>query len=157
MQTQLEIKVEQQEGSARILKIFLGDEFVLYGKTKIAHWNVEDSGLHEKHKFFEEQYEHLDEIMDSVADRIRALGHYTPFTVERLLEYSFLTEQEWWKNDAADFIKDLLFDHESIIIRLGQNINIFSDNLNDIETSDFIAGLKETHEKMAGMLRAHLK
>ena len=145
------------EGSARILKIFLSDEFILYGKTRIAHWNVEGPDLHEKQKLFEEQYEQLDEIMDSVAERIRALGHYAPFTVRRCLEYSFLTEQEWKKKDGAAFIKDLLFDHESIITRLRQNINIFADNLNDIETSDFIAGLIEAHEKMAWMLRSHLK
>jgi starvation-inducible DNA-binding protein len=157
MQPQLEIKAEQLEGSADILKIFLGDEFMLYGKTRIAHWNVEGPGLHEMQKFFEQQYEQLDEIMDGIAERIRALGQYAPFTVKRFLEYSFLTEQEWKKKDTAEFIKDLLFDHESIIIRLRQDIDIFADNLNDIETSDFIVGLIETHEKMAGMLRAHLK
>ena len=89
MQPQLEIKAEQLEGSADILKIFLGDEFILYGKTRIAHWNVEGPGLLEKQKFFEEQYGQLDKIMDSVAERIRALGHYVPFTVERFFEYSF--------------------------------------------------------------------
>jgi starvation-inducible DNA-binding protein len=157
MQPQLEIKAEQLEGSADILKIFLGDEFILYGKTRIAHWNVEGPGLHEKQKFFEEQYGRLDKIMDSVAERIRALGHYVPFTVKRFFEYSFLTEQEWKKKDVAEFIKDLLFDHESIIVRLRQNTNIFADNLNDIETSDFITGLMETHEKMAWTLKAHLK
>jgi starvation-inducible DNA-binding protein len=95
--------------------------------------------------------------MDSVAERIRALGHYAPFTVKRCLEYSFLTEQEWKKNDTAEFIMDLLFDHENIVIHLRENQNIFADNLNDIETRDFITDLMETHEKMAGMLRAYLK
>jgi starvation-inducible DNA-binding protein len=157
MRPQLEIKAKQLEGSARILKIFLSDEFILYGKTRIAHWNVEGPDVYEKQKLFEKQYEQLDEIMDRIAERIRALGHYAPFTVERFIEYSFLTEQEWKKKDAAVFIKDLLFDHEDIVTRLRQNQNIFADNLNDIETREFITGLIETHEKMAWMLRMHLK
>ena len=156
MEPQLGIKAEQLDTSASILKTFLGDEFVLYGKTRIAHWNVEGPGFHEKHKFFEEQYEQLDEIMDTVAERIRALGHYAPFTVERWIEHSFLTEQEWKKADASAFVKDLLYDHESIIIRLRQNINIFANNLNDLGTSDFVTSLIKVHEKMAWMLRAQL-
>ena len=157
MEPQLGIKAEHLDESARLLRTFLGDEFVLYGKTRIAHWNVEGPGFHEKHKFFEAQYEQLDEIMDTVAERIRALGHYAPFTVKRCLEYSFLTEQEMRKNDASDFVKDLLFDHEGIIVRLRQNINVFANKFNDVGTSDFVTGLMEVHEKMAWMLRAQLK
>ena len=157
MEPQIGIKAENLDESTSILKTFLGDEFVLYGKTRIAHWNVEGPGFHEKHRFFEEQYEQLDQIMDDVAERIRALGHYAPFTVKRCLEYSFLTEQEMRKNDASDFVKDLLFDHESIIVRLRQNINVFANKFNDVGTSDFVTGLIEVHEKMAWMLRAQLK
>jgi len=51
----------------------------------------------------------------------------------------------------------LLGDHENIITRLRENINAFANELHDSGTSDFITGLMETHEKMAWMLRAHLK
>jgi starvation-inducible DNA-binding protein len=157
MERQLRIKIERLDESARILRTFLGDEFVLYGKTRIARWNVEGPGFHEKHKFFEEQYEQLGEIMNTVAERIRALGHYAPFTVESCVEHSFLTEQDWKKNDSSEFVKDLLIDHESIIVRLRPYIIIFANNLNDLGTSDFVTGLMEAHEKMAWMLRAQLK
>jgi len=95
--------------------------------------------------------------MDDVAERIRALGHYAPTTMKAYLELTHLTEQSREKNDSAGFIKELLGDHESIITRLRENINNFANELNDLGTSDFITGLMETHEKMAWMLRAHLK
>jgi starvation-inducible DNA-binding protein len=85
------------------------------------------------------------------------LGHYAPATMKSYLELTHLTEQSRQKNDSAGFIKELLGDHESIIIRLRENINLFASELNDLGTSDFITGLMETHEKMAWMLRAHLK
>jgi starvation-inducible DNA-binding protein len=58
---------------------------------------------------------------------------------------------------AQGFITELLTDHESLIIHLRENINIFANDYKDLGTSDYVTGLMETHEKMAWMLRAHLK
>ena len=157
MNPEIGIKKENLSKVAHILTGFLADEFLLYLKTRNAHWNIEGSDFHTMHKFFEEQYEQLDETMDEVAERIRMLGHYAPATMKSYLELTHLTEQSKEKNDSAGFIKELLGDHESIIIRLRENINLFASELNDLGTSDFITGLMETHEKMAWMLRAHLK
>jgi starvation-inducible DNA-binding protein len=73
------------------------------------------------------------------------------------LELTHLSEQLHEKNDGAGFIKALLNDHESLIIRLRENVNYFADELKDAGTSDFMTALVETHEKMAWMLRAHLR
>ena len=157
MQPIIGIKKEHLAKGAQLLSVFLADEFVLYTKTRKAHWNVEGSDFHEKHKFFEEQYEQLDEIMDDVAERIRALGHYAPATLKSYLELTHLSEQWSEKNDGAGFVKELLTDHESIIIRLRESIDQFANDLRDAGTSDFVTGLVETHEKMAWMLRAQLR
>lgn len=157
MNSNIGISATNLEASAHILNGFLADEFVLYAKTRNAHWNVEGSDFHEKHKFFEEQYEALDDMMDDVAERIRALGHYAPATLKAYLELTHLTESSRSKNDGAGFVKELLEDHQSIIIRLRENINKMASELNDAGTSDFITGLMEKHEKMAWMLRAQLK
>jgi starvation-inducible DNA-binding protein len=157
MKTQIGISSENITHVAHTLNGFLADEFVLYLKTRNAHWNIEGSDFHAMHKFFEAQYEQLDGMMDDVAERIRILGHYAPATLKSYLELTHLTEQSREKNDSVGFMKELLGDHESIIIRLRKNINRFSNELNDAGTSDFITGLIETHEKMAWMLRAHLR
>lgn len=135
----------------------LADETVLYIKTKNAHWNVEGADFYEKHKFFESQFEQLDEIIDSVAERIRSIGHYAPATLKSYLSLTHLTEQTNTKNDSHGFIKELLEDHESIITVLREHIRSFSNDYNDMGTSDFITGLMETHEKMAWFLHSHLK
>lgn len=157
MKPQIGIAKDDLAKVAHALNGFLADEFILYLETKNAHWNIEGADFHTMHKFFEEQYDQLDEIMDDVAERIRALGHYVPATMRAYLELTHLTEQSREKNDSTGFIKELLLDHESIIIRLRANINTFANELNDAGTSDFITGLMEKHEKMAWMLRAHLK
>ena len=68
-----------------------------------------------------------------------------------------LTEQMREKNDSAGFIRELLADHETIIIAMRENIDRFANEFKDAGTSDFITGLMEEHEKMAWMLRSHLR
>jgi starvation-inducible DNA-binding protein len=135
----------------------LADETVLYTKTKNAHWNVEGADFIDKHIFFETQFGQLDEIIDSLAERIRTVGHYVPATLKAYLDLTHLTESTREKNTSLGFIKELLEDHESIIIVLREHIKVFANDFQDLGSSDYITGLMETHEKMAWFLRSHLK
>lgn len=156
MKTNIGISDENCQAVADELSKILADEYVLYTKTRNAHWNVEGPDFFDKHKFFESQYEQLDEFIDNVAERIRMLGHYSPATLTAFLSLTQLTEMSREKNDSLGFIKELLADHETIIIKLRENINRFADDFRDLGTSDFITGLMENHEKMAWFLRSHL-
>ncbi len=157
MKTEIGLTEANRQAIANELMKNLADETVLYIKTKNAHWNVEGADFYEKHKFFEIQFGQLDEFIDSVAERIRLLGHYAPATLKSYLSLTHLSEQSREQNDSEGFINELLQDHESIIIHLRENIKHFADKFNDAGTSDFITGLMEKHEKMAWFLRSHLK
>lgn len=157
MKANIGIKQESISKVVDVLTKVLADEFVLYTKTRKAHWNVEGPDFYNKHIFFEQQYEALDEIVDNIAERIRTLGHYAPGTLKEYLALTHLTEESRANNDSTGYIKELLADHESILIHLRENINNFAAELHDAGTSDYITGLLENHEKMAWMLRAHLK
>jgi len=157
MDPNIVILTENLAAAALKLSGILADEFILSTKTRRAHWNVEGVDFHSKHLFFESQYQQLDELVDSVAERIRCLGHYVPSTLKEFLELTHLTEVNHEKNDGNGFIKALLNDHESLIMELRGLIDHFANDLKDAGTSDFVTGLMETHEKMAWMLRAHLK
>ncbi len=155
METNIGITQKNRHAVSVALSKLLADEFVLYTKTRNAHWNVEGSDFHSMHLFFESQYEQLDDIMDGVAERIRTIGHYAPATLKSFLELTHLSESED-KNGSLDFIEELLADHESVIEFIRGNINPFANTYKDAGTSDYITGLMETHEKMVWMLRAHL-
>lgn len=157
METKIGIKQEYLAEVAHALNKILADEFILYTKTKKAHWNVEGADFYNKHLFFEQQYEQLDAIIDTIAERIRTLGHYAAASLKEYLGLTHLSEQSRESNDSLSYIKELLADHESILIHLRENINNFAAAQHDLGTSDYITGLMETHEKMAWMLRAHLK
>ncbi|PWV49617.1 Dps family protein [Chitinophaga sp. S165] len=157
MNTNIGITDANRQQVTNQLAKLLADEYVLYTKTRNAHWNVEGPDFHSMHLFFESQYEELDEIMDSVAERIRSLGHYAPATLKSFLSLTHLTEYSERDNDSMGFMKELLGDHESIIEFLRGNVDPFANTFKDVGTSDFITGLIETHEKMAWMLRAHYR
>lgn len=157
MKNSIGIKPENLAKVAEVLIKTLADEFVLYTKTRKAHWNVEGADFYNKHLFFEAQYGQLDEIIDNLAERIRTLGHYAPATLREYLELTHLSESPLQSNDSLTYIKELLSDHDSIIIHLRENVENFAVEFKDAGTSDYITGLMETHEKMAWMLRSHLK
>jgi starvation-inducible DNA-binding protein len=156
MKVNIGITDKNRQEVATILSSLLADEFVLYTKTRNAHWNVEGPDFHDKHKFFEAQYEQLEDLVDDVAERMRSLGHFAPATMKSFLDLTHLTEKRIAGNSSKNFIKDLLADHESIIIYLRENINKVTDKLGDVGTGDFLTGLMEEHEKIAWMMRSHL-
>ncbi len=156
MKTEIGITNDNRKAVAAELSKILADETVLYIKTKNAHWNIEGADFYDKHKFFETQFGQLDELIDNVAERIRSIGHYAPATLKTYLSLTHLTEQKSELNDSQGFIKELLQDHQSIIIILRQHIKSFTNDFHDLGSSDFITGLMETHEKMAWFLSSHL-
>lgn len=157
MKTEIGITNKNTQAVAKELGKILADEYVLYTKTRNAHWNVTGSDFYDKHKFFETQFQQLAEFVDSVAERIRTIGHFAPATLKSFLELTQLTEKTSEKNDSQGFIKELVADHEAIIMKLRENINRFADEFKDIGSSDFITGLMQSHEKMAWFLRTHLQ
>lgn len=156
MDAKIGISQENLSQVAHSLSKILADEYVLYTKTRKAHWNVVGHDFYNKHKFFEEQYVQIESIVDEIGERIRKLRHFPPASLKQFLELTHLTEDDRGSNDGVTFIKMLLSDHESILIRLRENIDNYAGPLKDAGTSDYITGLMGTHETMAWMLRAHL-
>jgi starvation-inducible DNA-binding protein len=145
-----------RQAVAEALARILADEFVLYTKTRNAHWNVIGNDFAEKHKLFESQYEQLDGIIDSIAERIRVLGDFVPGTLSEMLAGTNLKDERFSSYNSSTIIAMLLTDHEAIIRNLRNLISLFANEQGDIGTSDFVTGLIQDHEKAAWFLRAHL-
>jgi starvation-inducible DNA-binding protein len=156
MKPNIGIRQEHLTEMSQMLSHILADEFVLYTKTRNAHWNLEGPNFHSMHVLLESHYKEIAEIVDGIAERIRMLGHYAPATLKQFLELTHLTEQTREKNDSKGFIKELLNDHEAIIISIRKQINRVGEQWKDTGTSDCLTGMIEYHEKTAWILRSHL-
>ena len=156
MKANIGIPEKNKQAVAVILNILLADEHILYTKTRNYHWNYEGDNFMEMHKLYEGQYDQLAAIIDEVAERIRMLGHYPEGRLKDFIRITRLQEQEY-TTDQTRQVKNLLADHESIIMEIRKVISEINDNWKDAGTADFITGLMEQHEKTAWMLRSYLK
>lgn len=155
MKPNIGISDKNRERIADALADILANEVVLYIATRGAHWNVTGPQFGALHGFFEEQYEALDEIMDEVAERIRALGEKTPATVSGYAKARSIDDGAGEAKDAFEMIAGLLAAHEAVssqIVKAAETAGEAGDPV----TEDFLIGLAEQHQKMAWMLRAHL-
>jgi starvation-inducible DNA-binding protein len=157
MHPNIGLSEERREGVVTILNTLLADEYLLYTKTRHYHWNVVGPQFNDLHKFFEAQYNELNEIVDDVAERARSLGGHALGTMMEFLKHTRLEEQSGHYPDARTMIADLLADHEALICHLRVDLETCVERYQDAGTNDFLTGLMEQHEKMAWMLRAFLE
>ena len=156
MKPNIGLNETDREAVAEILNTLLSDEFVLYTKTRSYHWNVIGPQFNDLHKFFEQQYEALDDVVDEVAERARALGANALGTMAEFLKRTRLEERSGHFPPAREMLEDLLAGHEAVIRLLRGDLEACGGKYHDAGTSDFLTGLMERHEKMAWMLRAFL-
>ena len=74
MNINIGINEEDRKQIANGLSKVLADTYTLYLKTHNFHWNVTGPMFQSLHVMFEQQYRELAEAVDSIAERIRALG-----------------------------------------------------------------------------------
>jgi starvation-inducible DNA-binding protein len=141
---------------ALFLNTLLADEYVAYTKTRSAYWNMTGINFGELHRAFQIQSDNVDKIIDSVAERIRSLGHFALGSMKDFLAITNLSEENPEARNTGKVIQDILNDHETIIRILRNKVGELTDKYRDAGTADFITELMEQHEKMAWELRSSL-
>ncbi len=147
---------EAVEGIVKVLTTLLADETLLYLKLRKYHWNVRGMSFAPLHAAFEEQYDALAEVIDTVAERIRQYGALAIGTMAEFQEHARLSEQPGHNPDARTMIEELVADHEALIRYLREDIETL-DDLDDEGAEDLLIGLMQDHQKKAWLLRAHLE
>ena len=151
------LSAKNLKGIIDLLCSVLSDAAVLYTKTRKFHWNVSGNSFMELHKLFEKHYEELDEAMDEIAERINKLGTNTPGTLEEFLKMTNLKESPGKYPSQGEMLKELLKDHEAIIVALRKYVDECDEKYGDMGTSDFLVDLLKAHETMAWTLRRYSK
>ncbi|MBL0103262.1 MAG: DNA starvation/stationary phase protection protein [Bacteroidetes bacterium] len=156
MTPKIGISDKNLKSSVTLLSTVLADEMTLYIKTRKSHWNVSGDSFMELHKLLEAQYKNLEETIDEVAERIGKLGENAIGTMQEFLAKTTLKERPGKYSSSKDMLKELLHDHESIIVQLRKDIDDSSEKNKDAGTADFLTGIMEEHETMSWILRRYL-
>ena len=137
--------------SVDILNEVLANEFVLLLQTLNYHWNLVGPQFNDYHKLFNDQYTMIFGFTDTVAERIRVVGGIAIASMSELVKISSLKEDTGDIPEPTEMVKNLLKQHEALIVVLRQGIDATTK---DMGTNNFLTDLIEKHEKMAWMLRS---
>jgi starvation-inducible DNA-binding protein len=149
------ISEEDRKSIVDGLSHLLADTYVLYLKTHNFHWNVSGPMFRTLHLMFEEQYNELALAVDSIAERIRALGFPAPGTYTTYARLSSIKEEEGVPG-AEDMIRSLVQGQEAVV-RTARSIFPLLDKVSDEPTADLLTQRMQVHEKTAWMLRSMLE
>ena len=157
MKPEIGISAKNLDSVVNLLSVGLANSMTLYIKTRKFHWNVSGNSFMELHKLFENQYKQLEESIDEIAERIGKLGAKTIGTMKEFSELKTLQESPNKYPTQNEMIKELLKDHEAVIIKLREDIDLCTETYKDVGTADFLTGLIQDHETIAWTLRRYLE
>ncbi|MBW7835604.1 MAG: DNA starvation/stationary phase protection protein [Sphingomonadales bacterium] len=132
----------------------LADTYTLYLKTHNYHWNVTGPHFQTLHLMFMQQYTELGLAVDTIAERIRALGEPAPGTYKAFSKLTSIKETDGVPK-AMDMVQDLVNGHETVV-RTARELIPLADKAGDESTLNVLTARLEIHEKTAWMLRSLL-
>jgi starvation-inducible DNA-binding protein len=141
---------------AETLARVLANTYTLYLKTHNYHWNVTGPQFASLHTLFETQYTELAAAVDTIAERIRALGHIAPGSYAAFGKLSEIKEAPEAPPEAMQMVRELAADNEALV-KLAEKANEVADENNDVASGDMMIERMQVHAKAAWMLRAHLE
>jgi starvation-inducible DNA-binding protein len=138
------------DGLSRVL----ADTYTLYLATHNFHWNVKGPMFNSLHDMFMLQYTELWNAVDSIAERIRALGFPAPGTYREFAKLTSIDEPHGVPS-AEEMVAILVRGHEAVA-RTARGMFAVAEAANDQPTADLLTQRLNLHEKTAWMLRSVL-
>jgi starvation-inducible DNA-binding protein len=145
------VRVEVTE----LLNARLADAIDLGAQSKYAHWNVKGPNFIALHELFDKVAESVEDQIDTLAERITALGGRAYGTIATVARNSTLKP---YPEDIAeglahvDALSAALADYAAKV-RAGIET---ADRLGDADTADLFTGISRETDKYLWFLEAHL-
>ena len=133
----------------------LADTYILLVKTQCYHWNIRGNQFFGIHNLTEQQYGEIFSAIDTIAERMRALGTDAPGTMMEFLSLSSLDEAKKGLSQQQ-MITDLLKGHEEISKNI-DHVRQVAVASKDEATADLMVTRLRFHEKAAWMWRSFLE
>lgn len=132
------------------LNAVLADSYAIYIKTQNYHWNVTGPDFPQLHRLFEKQYKKLQKAIDTLAERIRALGAHASGSFKEFIRLTTINEP-LINATAESMIADLRADHTKVIKSLQEAVRL-AKKMGDEATLNLLAERLAAHEKTGWML-----
>lgn len=141
---------------ASALRVVLSDVVSLYFRAHGYHWNVEGQDFSQYHALFAEIYADLYDSIDPIAENIRKLGEYAPFTLAAFASMRRLDDSAVSRPEPQTLASDLLDGNEEVLDTLKQAFHI-ADAADEQGIANFLAERIDAHQKWSWQLRSSVR
>lgn len=146
---------EASQALADALQQVLADQVDLHLQAKQAHWNLVGPGFREIHLQLDEITEAAREFADTIAERVRALGHAVDGRAATVAKSSSLPDFP----EGEQTVEDTVALIEERIAASGKTIREIHDEVDDEDptSADLLHEILHLSEKQAWMLRSAIR
>jgi starvation-inducible DNA-binding protein len=137
------------------LKVALADAVTMYFVAHGYHWNVEGQDFSQYHALFAEIYEDVYSSIDPLAESIRKMDEYAPFTLSKFTELRTVEAKEV-KPEPQAMAKALLKVNDGVLETLVKTFHAAND-ADEQGIANLIAERIDMHEKWRWQLKASTK
>lgn len=146
-------KAERTDVAGHLTKV-LADSYAVYLKTHGYHWNVRGAEFFSIHGLLELQYREVWDALDTIAERIRALGVLAPMGGGAFANLTSIKDGDPEK-DSQSMLKELVKDNETLIATARVALDAAEKDGDDVSV-DLMTQRLAAHEKAAWMLRSSI-
>jgi starvation-inducible DNA-binding protein len=132
----------------------LADSYALYFKTHAFHWNVTGPNFFSLHEMFGAQYNEIWTALDTIAERIRAIGGTPPSGPGALGKLGTIAEAKG-NLEANAMVRELHDGHQAALKTIKAALAA-AQKAGDEATADLMIERTDAHDKHAWMLKSTL-
>ena len=152
--TKNDISAEKRTTLAQLLNERLADLIDLGLQAKQAHWNVKGPNFITLHELFDSVAEEVEEFVDTVAERIVALGGTAEGTISAVGKRTKLAAYPVNITSGRDHVEAL----STALAAVGKSVRAAIDRANEFgDTADLFTEVSREIDKKLWFVEAHLQ
>lgn len=132
----------------------LADSYAIYFKTHAFHWNVTGPTFFSLHEMFGAQYNEIWTALDTIAERIRALGGTPPSGPGALARHATIADAKG-NLEANAMVRELYEGNQAALKTIKAALSA-AEKAGDQASVDLMVERTDAHDKHSWMLKSSL-
>ena len=153
--SRIDLSDHVRKGSIALLQARLSDALDLEAQTKQAHWNVKGRDFIQLHELFDKVHGIVEDQVDTIAERITALGGVADGRIQTTAKKTQLYEYSLETVTGEEHLKVLA----AVLAQFGKAVRkdiAAADELGDADTADVFTEVSREIDKQLWFIEAHL-